>query len=121
MKNILLWSRTTDRKILLAAGVLCALALALAVGLALPAPEGCDAVRLLNGFIAAMLLVLVWASFRLARPCRYSHKWVVAEAWVVPVAWALLVAALGFWCFHSQRSLEIKLEEIFGQLRKVIL
>ena len=97
MKNTLLWSRATDRKILTAAGIFCALALAMAVGSAHPAPEAPDIIRLLDGFIAAILLVLVWSSFRLARPGRYNHKWAVAEAVVVPLIWALLVAALGFW------------------------
>jgi hypothetical protein len=58
MKNALLWSPATDRKILLAAGIFCALALAVAVGSALPAPEAPDMIRLLDGFIAAILLVL---------------------------------------------------------------
>ena len=121
MKNILLWSRTTDRKILLAARIPSALALAFAVGSALPVLDGFYPVRLVHGFIAAMLLVLIWAGFRLARPCRYSHKWVVAEAWVVPLTWAVLVAAQGFWCFHWQWSWVKQLEEMFGKMKQIIL
>src|SRR3974390_2385251 len=97
MDNILLWSRATDRKILIAGVVACFLLLAAAIGSALPTPEPVDGLSLLQGLIAASMLAFVWGGFRVARPARRGGRWVVAEAIVVPLVWGLLVAVLGFW------------------------
>ena len=116
MKNILIWSRATDRNIGIATSAICALALAALIGFALPAPGPCDAIPLLDGFIAAMLLLFIWGSFHMARPSRYSQGWAVAEVFVIPLVWGLLVAALGFWLHHLKSAWEILPEELLNKI-----
>lgn len=50
--------------------------------------------------ISVSLALLVWCSFLLVRPARYSRKWVIAEWIVVPLVWLLLVLALNAWVLH---------------------
>jgi ABC-type transport system involved in cytochrome c biogenesis permease subunit len=106
MKNVLIWSRATDRRILVAAGGGCLVALAGGIGAALPAPVPYDSTQLVQGIIAAALLVFIWGTFRLARPRLHSQRWVVAEWVVVPVAWGLLVTVLGLWLSSFRETFE---------------
>jgi len=112
MKNIQLWSRVTDRKILVAIGFLCCLAFAAVIGATLPTPAESDAIRFVDAFISTMLLVLVWGGFRLVRPARYRQPWVLAEVIAVPVIWTLLVIALAFWFGQLHDELYPEFESI---------
>ena len=73
------------------------LALAAAVGVVIPTPVEGDYVRLIDAFITTMLLIAVWAGFRLVRPVRFARVWVAAEFIAVPVLWTVLVVALSLW------------------------
>jgi hypothetical protein len=97
MKNIVLWSRAADLKILAVIGFAGCLTFAAAVGSALSPPTEGDHIRFVDAFITTMLLVFVWAGFRLVRPVWYNQTWVVAEFIAVPVLWTSLVVALGLW------------------------
>src|SRR5262245_6348920 len=104
MNNIQLWSRAIDKKILIVLGVACALALAAAIGLALPTAEPSVNIKVLNALITSTLLVFVWGLFRLVRPTRYSPGWATAEIIVVPLAWTMLVIALALWFDYANRD-----------------
>jgi hypothetical protein len=110
MRNVLLWSRATDQKILIAGGAACSLLLAAAIGSALPSPESVDGLPLLQGLITALMLIVVWSGFHVLRPSWYSPRWVVAEAIVVPLVWGLLVTVLGLYLggMHSVRDIEME-------------
>ena len=110
MKTIQIWSRDADRKILVVLCFLFCLALAAVTGSLLPEPEPADNIRILDAFIAAMLLVFVWAGFRLARPLRCRQRWVIAEVITVPLLWLLLIIALGIWFAHLRSAWEIRME-----------
>ncbi len=95
MKNVLLWSRAADGKILTRMGYISFVALAGFTGLLLPAPT--EASPLVGSIISATLLVLVWAVLHLVQPRRPSHKWVVAKRIVIPTIWVLLMVAVALW------------------------
>jgi hypothetical protein len=104
MKNVEIWSRVADRKILAAAAAFCILLLAAFVGGCLPGPEPDDVFPLINGFIAAMLLVFVWGLFGVVRPSRRGQGWLMAQAVGIPLIWLLLVTVFGLWFRHVYES-----------------
>ena len=112
MKNIELWSRATDRKILIGLGLAFCLGVAAFAGWLLPEPVQVGNIQLLGAFITVMLLVFVWAGFRLLRPLWYRRGWVIAEIITVPLTWALLVVLLGLWFAHLNGAWDVKLELI---------
>jgi hypothetical protein len=116
MKNIELWSREIDWKILIFAGAFCSLALAALVGSALPPPIPFRQTPLLGGLLTTALLVFVWSLFHLVRPERYSRKWAVAEAIVIPVVWGLFVGALAVWFSGLNAAWHIDYERIAQQI-----
>ena len=97
MKNIQLWSRDIDRKILIVIGAFCSLLVAALIGSVLPPPFPFKHITIFDALLTTALLVLVWSVFRVVRPDRYSRKWAVAEAIVIPVVWGLLVGVLAVW------------------------
>lgn len=98
MKNIELWSREIDKKLLIIGSSICALALAAAIGSALPAPTTEIAgIHFFDAFITVMLLIAVWGAFRLIRPVRFGQRWLIAEVFTVPSVWLILVIALACW------------------------
>ena len=106
MKNVELWPRDTDRKILVAASTLSVVAFAALVGAWLPTPQAVVHLDGLSSLITAALLVFVWGAFRSVRPVRYTQTWIVAEFVAVPVIWTLLVVALALWFHHLSGVLE---------------
>src|ERR1041384_2137708 len=99
MRDIEIWSRNTDWKILITVGWLL---LAIVAGFIVPAPAPLDHIQPLVALMTMFLMIFVWALFRLVQPARWSRKWSVAELIVVPAAWLLLVVALAFWFSHLQ-------------------
>ena len=118
MNNLELCSRAIDQKIIVVAGAVGCWLLAGVVGLALPAPDSVPGFRLMDGFLVAMLLVLVWAGFRLLRPRRYRRRWVVAEPVVVLLVWGLFVVALGFWVGQLTNTIE-EIESMKYEVRHI--
>jgi hypothetical protein len=108
MRNIVLWSRATDQKILIAGGAACSLLLAAGIGSALPSPDVVDKLPLLQGLITTLMLIVVWSGFHVLRPSRYGRSWVVAEAVVVPLVWGFLVTALGLYLGHMQSTRDME-------------
>jgi hypothetical protein len=120
MRNVVLWSRAIDRQILTAVGCVCLLAFAGTAGLLLPAPEPSECVTLINAFVTAALLLIVWAGFRLVRPFHYNYNWQVAEPFAVALAWVLLVSALGIW-LNRLHAWDIELDRLRSALFRNIL
>jgi hypothetical protein len=116
MKNIQVWSRDTDRKILTAAGAVGSLGLAAFIGSVLQPPTPSDHMPLFDGLLTSMLLVLVWSVFQLVRPGQYSHKWAVAQVIVIPVVWGLLVGALAVWFSELNAGWNILYERLNVQI-----
>ena len=101
MKDIQIFSRETDRKVLL---VLFGLGVPALAGCLLPTPFEDSHVRLFDAVLSAALALLVWSGFRLLEPRRYSHKWEIAERTVVPVVWLLLILAFAVWFYHLEQA-----------------
>ena len=109
MKNVELWSRQTDRKILIACGSLC---LVVVAGLVLPDPVPVASSGLFGVVIATGLMVFVWGGFHVVCPARWSRHWTVAKFIAVPLGWLLLVVAAGLWFSHLRAESEGKSEEL---------
>lgn len=103
MKNVELWPRSTDRKILAVTCIPGVVAFAALIGMWIPILGPAEDLQWVNGLAAGALLAFVWGVFRIVRPVRYRRKWVVAEFVAVPIIWVLLVIALalGFDHVHS--------------------
>ena len=99
MRATQVWSRETDRKILVGLGCL---ALASGVGFLLPEPV--EGLRLLNVFIASVVLVFVWGVFRILQPMQYGRVWLKGELFAVLSTWIVLMIAVGIWFAHLERT-----------------
>jgi hypothetical protein len=113
MKDTLLWSRETDRRILAAIGYVWSVAFAGFIGWLLPVPIASEGVALVDGLIAAMLLVLIWGVFHLVQPCRPSRRWLVADLIAIPAIWILLIAVLALWFNRLHMKWEREMETMF--------
>ena len=112
MKNIQLTQRENDLAITKVMGYL---AMAGVIGLFLtPPPNGIDQLPLINGAISLAIALLVWSTFKLIEPLRYSRNWQIAKVIFVPLFWLLLVAAIDLGIYYAIQGDRTQLEEIFA-------
>jgi hypothetical protein len=95
MKNPNIWSRDTDRRILVIARMLFFVALAASVGLLYPTAP-LYSLPPINALVSGLLLILVWGVFHLVRPSRPGQIWLPLERIGVPAVWMLLLAVFLF-------------------------
>ena len=110
MKNLQLWSRSTDRKILTFFCSVCALAFASFVGYAYPTSE-LENLHVINAFITGISLIFVWGVSGLLRPAHASQTWKTAEAFAVPLIWMLLAVLFLLW-LHNACDLDLDREAL---------
>jgi hypothetical protein len=101
MKNIVLSSRQTDRKALLLASIVAAIAVPLLFD-SLPNPTDALMGKVLNSVISLGITSFVWAGFRLLEPKAVSHKWALAELVSIPTIWGLLFWGVTAWVHQIQ-------------------
>lgn len=106
MKNLEIWSRDTDLKILIIVRWMCVLGLAASVGLLYPT-EPLYSLPPINALVSGLILILVWGVFHLVRPSRAGQIWLVMERVAIPTVWMLLLTVFLFFVHiacerHSQ-------------------
>jgi hypothetical protein len=101
MKNVEIWSRSVDRKLMAVGCSLSALALAAGLGYAYPVPRSLETIRAFNALVTAALLVFVWTIIHLMCPSRPNTTWKIAEGFGIPLLWMLLVALFLLWVHSS--------------------
>src|SRR5690348_6089370 len=103
MKNISSSSWETDRRALLPAALVAAIAIPLLFDL-LPNPTGAFTGKVLSSAISFGLAICVWAAFRLLEPTHLSHRWAVAEWICIPPLWSLILWGVTSWLQQDQAS-----------------
>jgi hypothetical protein len=98
MKNLEIWSRDIDRRVLVIAHWMFILGLAASVGLLYPT-QPLPGLPPINALVSGLLLVLVRGFFHLVRPSRPGQTWLLIERVGIPVVWMLFLAVLLF-CVH---------------------
>ena len=112
MKNLQIWSRDIDRKILHVALHTGILGLASSVGLLYPT-DPLSTLPPINALVSGLLLILVWGVFHLFRPLRPGQTWLLIERMGIPAVWMLLLAAFLF-AVHTACARHLEFFEVGG-------